>query len=300
MSNTDLKQVIRSCVNSAYQLQEARKTNGNRLVAAFRTKLGVLPGKKESAADEDTQLILEKLRAEYCRITDSITMGATKKRLKESDFKGYELIQTEAEFALTRVYINLLKEEEAMFKSIEKTVKKHPLWDAFFAGVKGCGPAMAAVCISEIDIHKCKYPSSLHAYAGVDVVINHETGIGEGRSKKANHLVDVSYIDRNGKEASKKSITYNPFLKTKVVGVLGDIFIKMGSEYREIYDNYKFRLQNREDLKDASKLRIHRMAVRYMIKIFLTNLYKKWREVEGLVVHEEYRIAKLGQQPHTV
>lgn len=34
------------------------------------------------------------------------------------------------------------------------------------------------------------------------------------------------YIDKDGKEQMKKSLTYNPFLKTKLVGVLGSAFLR--------------------------------------------------------------------------
>lgn len=40
----------------------------------------------------------------------------------------------------------------------------------------------------------------------------------------------------------RKSIGYNDFLHTKLLGVLGDSFVKRsGSEYRKVYDDYKNR-----------------------------------------------------------
>ena len=152
---------------------------------------------------------------------------------------------------------------------------------------------MAAVCISELDPAKAKYPSSFWKYAGLDVVVNEE-GIGEGRSKKAHHLIDVQYTNKKGEEAMRKSITYSPFLKTKLIGVLGSSFIKHGGKYREIYDGYKHRLMCRPDLADAKKIKIHGMATRYMVKRFLADLWLDWREIEGLPTAEDYATAKLG------
>ena len=157
----------------------------------------------------------------------------------------------------------------------------------------GVGPAMAGVIISEIDITKAEYPSSLHKYAGVDVA-----GDGQGRSRRAEHLEDSEYTDKEGKLQTKKGITFNPFLKTKLVGVLGSSFIKQSPdkcEYRKIYDDYKHRIENMDAHKEKSKGHRHNMAVRYMIKMFLIDLYNAWRKLEGLPVAPTYTEAKLGK-----
>jgi hypothetical protein len=47
--------------------------------------------------------------------------------------------------------------------------------------------------------------------------------------------------------------------------------------------------------KEKSKGHRHNMAIRYMIKIFLIDLYKNWRALEGLPVAPSYAEAKLGK-----
>jgi hypothetical protein len=47
--------------------------------------------------------------------------------------------------------------------------------------------------------------------------------------------------------------------------------------------------------KEKSKGHRHNMAVRYMIKIFLIDLYNEWRSLEGLPVAPTYNEAKLGK-----
>ncbi len=198
---------------------------------------------------------------------------------------------------MVREYLALLKAEEDQFKDIGKALKSYPIWTEFLESVKGVGPAMAGVIISEIDITKARYPSSLHKYAGLDVAPD-ENGAMRGRSRKAAHLVDVTYKSAAGAEETRKSITFNPFLKTKLVGVLGSSFLKCGGLYREIYDGYKNRLQNRQDLSEESKGHIHNMAVRYMIKMFLIDLHREWRKLEGFAPTEPYHVAKLGLRDH--
>ena len=119
-------------------------------------------------------------------------------------------------------------------------------------------------------------------------------GKGEGRSRKAHHLEDDIYLDADGKEQTKKSITFNPFLKTKLIGVLGSSFIKTGGYYRTVYDNYKERLAHMPAHEEKSKGHRHNMAVRYMVKRFLVDLYVAWRNLEGLPVASEYSEGKLG------
>ncbi len=47
---------------------------------------------------------------------------------------------------------------------------------------------------------------------------------------------------------------------------------------------------------EVSKGRRHNMALRYMVKRFLVDLYKVWRALEGLPIAPEYSEAKLGMK----
>ncbi len=43
----------------------------------------------------------------------------------------------------------------------------------------------------------------------------------------------------------------------------------------------------------------HLDATRYMVKMFLLELWKQWRTIEGLPVRESYAVEKLGMAPHS-
>ncbi len=289
----DEKQVIKTVIRDVYSIQKVRIQTGLRLVANFKAELGQAPSTEEEDLSSDAKEILEILRKDYKRISDAIAeTGKKVKVFKDQYFIGTELISNEVEYTLTKVYLGLLEQEELSVSNVKKIVEKHPLWIHFLKDVKGIGPLMAGVLISEIDIHKAKYPSSLHAYAGIDVA-HTDKGIS-GRGRKDEHLVMREYTAKDGTIKTKKSITYNPTLKTKLLGVICGGFIKCKSPYADVYNNYKVRLENRPDLKDTTKLHRHRMAVRYMAKIFLNDLYKNWRQIEGLVVEKPYHEAKLG------
>lgn len=107
------------------------------------------------------------------------------------------------------------------------------------------------------------------------------------------------YTDKNGNKAMKRGITYNPVLKTKLMGVLTGCLIKAGDPiYDKIYRDYKFRLQNSSKYADKTAAHINMIAQRFMIKQFLRNLWVEWRNLEGLEVDLPYEVAKLGREPH--
>jgi hypothetical protein len=320
---------------------------GNRIVGNFKAKLGQQPGHSEDEIDEDAKQILADLRMRYRKLTDGVTTFP-----RQATFTGDEIISTYTELCLLAQYVDLEKAESEHFSRLGKILTEFPIWNEFLKDVKGIGPAMAGVIISEIDIHKARYPSSLCAYAGLDcsthwllvdtftdgvnvpktfrvlppnaqladdgatfllivddLSVARYAAVTTGRSKRKEHLREIKYIDKNGKPATKMGITFNPFLKTKLVGVLGVSFLRAGhSVYAPIYCNYKHRLESHpkhgvqnDKTKDAtgefvaSKLHRHNMAIRYMIKMFLIDLYKAWRPLEGLEVAPPYHEAKLGR-----
>lgn len=275
---------LKTIVRGAYDIQKLRIQMGNRIVGNFKNKLGQAPSESEDTLDAEGKQILKDLRLRYKKITDGV------KQVRQKDFKGDEVISTYTEFVLLTQYIDLESSEESHFKMLKNVLLDYPVYTEFLEKVKGIGPAMAGVIISEIDITKAKYPSSLWMYAGLDVAQD-----GKGRSRKAEHLVDVPYKTKTGEEALKKSITFNPFLKTKLIGVLGPSFLRAGENpYSKIYNDYKTRLQSRADLSTESKGHLHNMAIRYMVKIFLIDLYNNWRKIEGLPVAPTYQEAKLN------
>lgn len=277
------KQNLRSIVRGAYDLQKLRIATGNRIVEQFRSKLGLSPGEKEGD-DKEAKKLLDDIRADYDRITDGIVNLP-----RPSTFKGGSIISEYTELVLVAQYVELLRQEERHFRRIGNVLLGFQIYTSFLQGVRGIGPAMAGVLISEIDIHKAEYPSSIWRYAGLDVGPD-----GRGRSRRSEHLIEVSYTDSNGDEKTRNAITFNPFLKTKITGVLATSFLRSASPYRAIYDGYKHRLETDPAKADWTKLHVHNASLRYMVKQFLVDLYREWRTIEGLPVAPPYSEAKMG------
>ncbi len=282
--------IPKSLVRSLYDMQHERVQTGNRIVAEIKIRLGQAPGEKEAGIEAEGKHFLLVARAEYSRIADAFALSRPSNYLKV-DYEKYQVISDAAMLLFVQMYTAQLGREEHMAKVIATCVKQHPLWDAFLKDVKGCGPLMSAVILTEFDIHKANRISKFWKYAGLDVASD-----GRGRGRYKDHLVDQAYTDKEGKEQTKKGITFNPFLKTKMVGVLGSCFIKNKGTYRDVYDNYKHRLENDPKHDDKSKGHRNNMAIRYMVKMFLQDLWLAWRELEGLEITRTYHEAVLGHE----
>jgi len=278
---------IRSLVRGAYDVQKLRIQTGNRIVANFKAKLGQEPQKKEQTLSAEGKLILNQLRAHYTKLMDGL-----KTFPRQKSYKGDEVISDFTELCLIRQYIGLESEEKEHFRLLGSVLKGYTIYTEFLQDVKGVGPAMAGVIVSEFDPHRAKYPSSFWKYAGLDVGEN-----GQGRSRKKEHLVETEYVDKDGEVKTKMGITFNPWLKTKLVGVLGSAFLRAeDSYYGQCYYSYKSRLESHPEHIEKSKGHRHNMATRYAVKRFLVDLHIAWRKIEGLPVSSEYSEGKLGMK----
>ena len=280
-----MKGYLKELVRGAYDIQQIRIQIGLRIVSNFKTQLGQGPGEKEDTMEIQAQNILSEIRKSYKKLTDGLSNFPV-----ASTFKGDNIISDFTVLCLVSQYISIEEQEKKHFARLKHPLSEHKIWTEYLEKVKGVGPAIAGIIISEVDISKSKYPSSLWRYAGLDVAED-----GKGRSRKKEHLIEVEYIDKEGEIKMKKGITFNPFLKTKLIGVLGGSFLKMGdNKYSLIYRKYKTRLENHKIYKDSTKGHRHNMAIRYMIKMFLVDLHIKWREFENLPVAVPYSEGKLG------
>jgi hypothetical protein len=166
--------------------------------------------------------------------------------------------------------------EKHAFFQIEELVAQEPITDEFFNKHLEIDLSLMGILLAEFDIEKAPYPSSLWAYAGLDVAED-----GRARSVRKNHLVWNAKVKRY-------QPTHNRFLKTRLLTAIADNLINSDGKYASIYGHYKFRLYKNPRHKQKSKLHLHNMAKRYMIKCFLVDLYKHWRKLEGLPVANEY------------
>jgi hypothetical protein len=184
---------------------------------------------------------------------------------------------------------------------VRRVLRKFPIYKLWLKDQKGIGPTMAGVILAEIDISRSETVSQLWAYCGLAVAT-------DGRAQR---------------RVKGQKANYNPWLKSKIVKVMAECMIKANSPWRVHYDNYKHRKQHtivdvcmacdgKGTIKNStckncdggakpapwgrSDAHRHQAALRYMVKMFLAELFVQWRTSLGLPVPAPYSEAVLGRK----
>lgn len=179
--------------------------------------------------------------------------------------------------------------EDKYTRQLEALVKTTDEWKLFLKDIKGVGPKVAAVLISEIDPYKAETVSKIWQYAGLNA------GMVLGKTKDG---VTGDMI-RGDKPTAGYLLPYNKFLKSFLLGVLGEAFLRgKNPKYTKIYYDSKNYYSTRPDWKGQSNKHIHRASIRKMIKIFLQDYYVFIRGLYGLEVRVPYSEEKMGIKHH--
>ena len=204
------------------------------------------------------------------------------------------------------------KQEAELEKQLLKVLKRFPIWTKWLKGVKGVGPVSAGWIIGEYDIHIASTVSKLWQFTGLNpgmVQGKKRVEDGEGES----HFEFTGQMVRGDKLTPGHVAPFNKRLRTALCGVMADGFVKAQNDYcMTYYYPYKARLEQEHNTvleistagakpkevewAEAKKAHRHRAAIRYMIKMFLKDLYVQWRTLEGLDVRAPYQEEYLGKK----
>lgn len=210
---------------------------------------------------------------------------------------------------------DLKKAENMALKDLEEQLYEIPFYTQKIKGnprYRGLGPKMSACILSLVDIHKAVNPSQVWSYAGLapvpaarcrfcNVVLKEDGGVTKHPAEtwmkcslKGKEMPpDTTYA--SGKKmmpVKGETLHYNPWLRSKLCGVLGPVMLQLGSPYRKVYDDYKHRMvSSGKGVSDAHR---HQAAIRVMIKMLLLDLWTDWRLFLGLVARPSYQVEKLG------
>jgi hypothetical protein len=224
-------------------------------------------------------------------------------------------------------FTTVSKEAKRQEKEIEKmlieVLERFPFYNEFLKDVASLGPVGAGWIIGEFDIHEATTVSKMWQYAGLNPGLvkgkkriepkkhKGEKIVAEGKSQKGEKflIIETNEMIRGDKKTAGFVSPYNIALKTAMLGIVGSNFVRSKqnsvSPYKvDFYLPYKQRLENSskevihygkpKPWKDVTPKHRHEAAVRYMIKMFLIDIYKNWREIEGLPVRASYQEEYLG------
>lgn len=186
--------------------------------------------------------------------------------------------------------------EYETLQAIEMILDQIPIYTEWLKGIKGISTRLASILISSYDIYKADTVSKLWSFSGYNpgMVGGYKWNNKEKCKELTNDMI------RGDKLTKGYCSPFNKHLRTQLF-VLADSFIKQRTmPYRQIYDDYKQRLNNQNEMlekdKRLTKNHIHFRAIRKMNKYFLIDLYKNWRKLEGLPVREPYKDEYLNKK----
>jgi len=207
-----------------------------------------------------------------------------------------------------RWHITFLELEKLLNKDIAEAVADEPIYE-HMARVKGIGSLLSAKIISMVDIEKADTVSALWRYSGYgmgDYWVDESGKVqapaegwkwkGEVGKKEKIRVVAESKPDWQLVRMRDRMVAgwcspYNKRLKT-TLHTAATSFMRGGSPYALLY--YRAREHYEVSHPEWTKAHVHAAALRKMIKVFLSHLWARWRELEGLPTRELYVIEKLG------
>lgn len=276
----------RLLVESFYDLQKLRCETFNRIVCHLKEKYT-----KEQLAE-----LIKQYEGEDTEVEPELTEAVVKEEEEEKEKLPPQYAVYAKMLATGKVQNKILQPLVEYYNQLNTTEKKTgvrldeltadiKIRKEYLSGIKGIGPILSAGIIGWIHpINRFDTVSKLWRYSGLAVIDGHAE-----RKKRG------------------EKIHYNPKLKTFMWKV-SKSFVYQSAEkspYRKLYDeakaDYKRKfpevvkwMENGKEKKKYNPGHLHNMALRKVAKVFLANLWVKWRTVEGLSVSEPYVFGVLG------
>ncbi len=161
-------------------------------------------------ADEDYQMLIGDIRScvNNIKVTQTNRIRSANRLQQKADGTATKnasavakIIKTSESFRkfATDLLKKILGVEDEFEKYLKKIIKKHPVYSDWLSNVTGVGPALAGTILSEFRPERIYYVGQMFSYSGI---------IGDTPRKK-------------GVKAN-----YNTFLKSLLLGVLVDSFLK--------------------------------------------------------------------------
>ncbi len=249
---------------------------------------------------EDFQAMRKRMDNRLGRKADGSEQNIEERAFRPEDYANFQAVAD-----------NARQQEKEIEKMLLKTLRRFPIYTEWLAKVKGVGTISAGWIVAEYDIHEATTVSKLWQYTGLN------PGEVRGKKRVENNDGTYSYVEtdkmvRGDKMTPGFVAPFNKRLRVALLGVMADGFIKSQNHYAlEHYYPYKERLANSENQvkeikkggvtveipwNEATKGHRNQAAKRYMLKMFLKDLYVVWRELECLYVRPPYQEEYLGHK----
>lgn len=279
----------------------------------------------------------------------------------------------EDELMFSEISDEAKEQENKVAKMLKETMSDLPIY-GWMEKQKGVGPIAMGHIIGSFDIYKASTVSKLWQYSGMNPgMVKGKKRVAIDKYKPSMGRIVSEYLDAKGKPKEYLVVTdtlirgdkltagfvapFDKKLRTALLGVMADGFIKAGFRwvpcmeaeydklpethrsrrdkkidgekkkdvpcrlditcpYCQMYYDYKCRLANETNTvmeitkagqkpkpvewRNAKPAHRDRAAKRYMVKMFLADLYAAWRPMHGLNVREPYKEEYLGKKHQAI
>ena len=161
--------------------------------------------------NETTEMLREKLKnaVRFFYDLQRLRIQSDSRADKKAKKAEAHLDEADKRF-LSRTSDGLEKLEKEALKEVGRLVQDIPIYKEFLSPIDGVAETMGGLLCAEVDIVKCETVSKLWAWCGLAVVEEDGRGV-------AAHPV------------RGEKLHYNPLMKSKMLGVLGECLIKVCS-----------------------------------------------------------------------
>jgi len=218
------------------------------------------------------------------------------------------------------------REEAKIEKHMELVLRRFAIYRNWLSKVKGVGPVSAAWILGEFDIYRANTVSALWQFSGMNPGMVRATKT-EKEKDGTRRMWKVDELVRGDRLSPGFVAPFNKRLRVALLGVMASGFIKAQNEYALKYyyalhapesrvkeegmapGRLDVEENNTEERAGNGKIKVvawkdttdghrNRAAIRYMVKMFLADLYREWRPLHGLEVRPPYHEAVLGHKHH--
>jgi len=215
------------------------------------------------------------------------------------------LIDNEFMFDAVESYVDFIQTIANIEARMEPILIHFPIWTHCLSHIKGVGPVTGAMFLAHMDINRADTPGSFLRRLGITVEED-----GKGTSRRKEHNVPSVYIDSTGHEAIKWSLGYDGEWRAWFLSQMMGNLIKQGQNnlWRKPYIQKKFYYQSLPKHAKTKKVKgfdepqivmkdgkhvpndghINKMAIRYMAKIFICDVWLYWAALEGKQIKLPY------------
>lgn len=192
--------------------------------------------------------------------------------------------------------VEIEKTEEYVRGRFKHLMSQHPA-HPWFSRIKGVGPENIAKVIGFIDIKRADSVSSLWRYAGFHVVDGHAPKPVPGQKLDFNKVLR-SMCWRLGSSIVKSGARFgNSHFYVIFIQELDRLNAKFAAKGWKVIPAEELPVKGGKKYEPEGIIsvgHVRNMAMRKMIKLFLSCLWQVWREAEGLSTRSPYAIEKLG------